>query len=56
MSQMQESLIDVTQIAAEKSAKSESERAVALVSQFTLKDGTNVSLRPIHPGDEPLMV
>jgi len=26
-----------------------------LVSQFTMKDGTDVSLRPIHPDDEPLM-
>jgi hypothetical protein len=55
MSQVQESLIDQTKSAAERPAKSESELAVGLVSRFTMKDGTDVSLRPIHPSDEPLM-
>jgi acetyltransferase len=55
MSQIQENLIDLTQTAAERPAKSELELAAALVSQFTMKGGTDVSLRPIHPGDEPLM-
>jgi acetyltransferase len=55
MSQVQESLIDQTKSAAERPAKSESKLAVGLVSRFTMKDGTDVSLRPIHPGDEPLM-
>src|ERR1700730_292239 len=54
MSQVQESLIDQTQSAAKRLAKYESELAVGLVSRFTLKDGTEVSLRPIHPSDEPL--
>jgi acetyltransferase len=54
MSEIQESLIDLPQ-PAERPAKSELELAAALVSQFTMKDGTNVSLRPIHPGDEPMM-
>jgi len=55
MSQIQENLIDLTQTAAERPAKSESELATGLVSQFTMKDGTDVSLRPIRPDDEPLM-
>jgi acetyltransferase len=55
MSQMQESLIPLTQIAAEKSGKFESEPAAWLISQFTMKDVTEVSLRPIRPDDEPLM-
>jgi RimJ/RimL family protein N-acetyltransferase len=54
-SQVQESLMDQTKSAAERPAKSESELAVGLVSRFTMKDGTEVSLRPIHPSDEPLM-
>ena len=48
-------LIDLTQTAAEKPAKSESDPAAGLVPQFTMKDGTDVSLRPIRPDDEPLM-
>jgi len=55
MSQVQESLIDQTKSAAERPAKSESKLAAGLVSRFTMKDGTVVSLRPIHPSDEPLM-
>jgi acetyltransferase len=55
MSQIQESPIDLAQTAAEKPAKSESELAVGLVSQFTMRDGTDVSLRPVRPDDEPLM-
>lgn len=45
MNQIQESLIHITQTAAESSGKSESEPAAGLVSQFTMKDGTEVSLR-----------
>src|SRR5260370_15246564 len=55
MSQVQESLIDQTKSAAERPAKSESKLAVGLVSRFTMKDGTDVLLRPIQPGDEALM-
>jgi acetyltransferase len=55
MNQIQERLIRITQTAAERPGKSESEPAAGLVSQFTMKDGTEVSLRPIRPDDEPLM-
>src|SRR5260370_1708545 len=55
MSQVQESLIDQTKSAAERPAKSESKLAVGLVSRFTMKDGTDVLLRPIQPSDEALM-
>lgn len=55
MSQVQECLIDHTKSAAEMPGKSKLELAVGLVSRFTMKDGTEVSLRPIHPGDEPRM-
>jgi acetyltransferase len=55
MSRIQENLIDLTQTTAESPAKIESEVSAGLVSQFTMKDGTDVSLRPIHPDDEPLM-
>ena len=55
MSQIQESLIKPPQNAAKRPAKSESEPAAGLVSQFTMRDGTDVSLRPIRPDDEPLM-
>ena len=50
MSQIQESLLDLRQTAAERPAKSESDLAT-----FTMKDGTDVSLRPIRPDDEPRM-
>jgi acetyltransferase len=56
MSRIQENLIHLTHTTAERPAKSESELSAGLVSQFTMKDGTDVSLRPIHPNDEPLMV
>src|ERR1700730_8857686 len=55
MNQIQESLIHITQTTAERPAKSESKLSAGLVSQFTMKDGTDVSLRPIRPDDEPLM-
>src|SRR6202035_2957749 len=55
MSRIQENLIDSTHTGAARPAKSESEPAAGLVSQFTMKDGTEVSLRPIRPDDEPLM-
>ena len=55
MNQIQENQIDLTQTSAERPAESGSELAAGLVSQFSMKDGTEVSLRPIHPGDEPLM-
>jgi len=54
MNQIQESLIHITQTAAERPGKSESKLVAGLVSQFTMKDGPDVSLRPIHPDDEPL--
>lgn len=50
MSQIQESLLDLRQTAAERPAKSESDLATC-----TMKDGTDVSLRPIRPDDEPRM-
>ncbi|MGA7929437.1 MAG: GNAT family N-acetyltransferase [Candidatus Sulfotelmatobacter sp.] len=55
MNEVQESLIVLTQSAAEKPANSESDLTAGLVSEFTMKDGTDVSLRPIRPADEPLM-
>jgi acetyltransferase len=55
MSQIQERLLDLKRTAAERPAKSESDLATGLVSQFTMKDGTDVSLRPIRPDDEPRM-
>ena len=55
MSQIQEGLIKLPPNAAKRPAKSESEPAAWLVSQFTMKDGTELSLRPICPDDEPLM-
>jgi acetyltransferase len=55
MRRIQENLIDPTHTGAERPKKSESEPAAGFVSQFTMKDGTDVSLRPIHPEDEPLM-
>jgi acetyltransferase len=55
MSRIQENLIDLTQTTAERPAKSESKLSAGLVSQFTMKDGTDVSLRAIHPDDEPLI-
>jgi acetyltransferase len=54
MSQIQEGP-NLSQTEAEKPPKSESELAAGLDSQFTMRDGTDVSLRPIRPGDEPLM-
>jgi acetyltransferase len=55
MSRIQENLIDLTHTTAERPAKSELELSAGLASQFTMKDGIDVSLRPIHPDDEPLM-
>jgi len=55
MSRIQENLIDSTHTGAARPAKSESKLVAGFVSQFTMKDGTDVSLRPIHPDDEPLM-
>src|SRR5713101_8752109 len=55
MSKIHEGLIDLTQTAADVPTKSETELVTGLVSRFTMKDGTDVSLRPIHPCDEPLM-
>jgi acetyltransferase len=53
MNQMPESLIDPAQAAAERPANSEAELPPA--SQFTMKDGGEVSLRPIRLDDEALM-
>ena len=55
MSQIQESPIDPTQSTVQKPAESESDPAADLVSQFTMKDGKDVSLRVIRRDDEPLM-
>jgi acetyltransferase len=53
VSQMPESPIGAAQAAAERLTNSESE--LPPVSQFTMKDGGEVSLRPIRPEDEALM-
>jgi len=55
MSQIQEGLAKPTQGAPERPPKFELEPAAGLVSQFTMRDGTEVSLRPIRPDDEPRM-
>src|ERR1700680_3605689 len=53
MSLIQDNLVELTQTAAEK--PQEWDVAACFVSQFTMKDGTEVSLRLIRPEDEPLM-
>src|ERR1700686_2714974 len=54
MSQIYEHLVDLRH-ATEKSAKPERELDAQFVSQFTMKDGAEVTLRPIRLDDEPLM-
>src|ERR1700686_1729612 len=53
MSLIQDNLVELTQTAGEK--PQEWDVASCFVSQFTMKDGTEVSLRLIRPEDEPLM-
>ena len=55
MSQIHEHLVCVGQTATKKPEESEEQLAASLVSQFKMKDGTEVALRPIHPDDESLM-
>ena len=55
MNQIQGSPIDPTQSAVQEPAKSESDLAADLVSQFTMKNGKDVSLRLIRRDDEPMM-
>ena len=54
MSQNYENLVDLRH-ATEKSAKPEPELAAQFVSQFTMKDGAEVTLRLIRLEDEPLI-
>src|ERR1700732_5436989 len=55
MSQIQEHLVDLAQTATKKPVESGERLAASLVSQFKMKDGTVVALRPIRPEDESLM-
>jgi acetyltransferase len=55
MSQIYENLVDLRHAAAHKSANPERELAAQFVSQFTMKHGAEVTLRPIRLDDEPLM-
>jgi acetyltransferase len=55
MSQIYENLVDLRHAATEKSAKPEREVAAQFVSRFTMKDGAEVTLRPIRLDDDPLM-
>ena len=55
MSQIQEHLVGLAQTATQKPLESGERLEASLVSQFKMKDGTEVTLRPIHPDDESLM-
>jgi acetyltransferase len=55
MSQIREHLVGVAQTATKKPSESEEQLAANLASQFKMKNGTEVTLRPIHPDDESLM-
>src|SRR5580700_2270521 len=55
MSQIQEHLVGLAQTATKKPVESGERLAANLVSQFKMKDGTEVALRPIRPDDESLM-
>jgi acetyltransferase len=49
------SLIQGNPVNTERVILERPESADAFVSEFTMKDGTEVTLRPIRPDDEPLM-
>ena len=55
MSQIQEHLAGLAQTATQKPLESGERLEASLVSQFKMKDGTEVALRPIRPDDESLM-
>jgi acetyltransferase len=55
MSQTEVNFVDLAQIAPQMPAESESEMTACFVSSFKMKDGMEVTLRPIRPTDEPLM-
>ena len=55
MSQIYENLVDLRHAATDKSAKPDRELAAQFVSQFTMKHGAEVTLRPVRLDDEPLM-
>ena len=55
MSQIQKHLVGLAQTAPKKPVESGERSAASLVSQFKMKDGTEVALRPIRPDDESLM-
>jgi acetyltransferase len=55
MNQLQEHPVGVAQTATKKLVESEEQSAANLVSQFTMRDGTEVTLRLIRPDDESLM-
>jgi acetyltransferase len=55
MSRIQESLAGKTQTAEKKPEEAGSRSAACCVSQFTMKDGAEVTLRSIRPDDEALM-
>jgi hypothetical protein len=55
MSQIQKHLVGLAQTATKKPVESGERLAASLVSQFKMKDGTEVALRPIRPDDESLM-
>ena len=55
MSQIRERLVGITQTATKNPTETGEQLAASLVSQFKMKDGTEVTLRPIRPDDESLM-
>jgi|SRR5579863_1669681 len=55
MNRITENLVSLKQAAAETPAGAGPRPADGFVSQFTMKDGAEVTLRPIRPDDEPLM-
>jgi acetyltransferase len=55
MSQIREPLVGITQTATKNPTETGEQLAASLVSQFKMKDGTEVTLRPIRPDDESLM-
>jgi acetyltransferase len=55
MSQNPEHLLDLAQGGTKKPAESGKKLERHLVSHFKMNDGTEVTLRPIRPDDEPLM-
>ena len=49
MSQIQKHLVGLAQTASKKPVESGERLAASLVSQFKMKNGTEVALRPIRP-------